>query len=111
MTLAFWVCSSITVISAAVSFGYAFVGLRAATGDVRTPSMYAFARSLALLVVAIIVPFTGSVAFATAIAIAMIIVQSADAVIGVRLHDKVKTFGPAATALIGLAAVVWLLLA
>jgi hypothetical protein len=110
MTLAFWVCSSITVISAAVSFGYAVAGLRGATGVAITPSMYALARSIALLVVAVIAPLTGSVAFVAASAIAMIVVQGVDAVIGVRLRDRVKTFGPAATALAGLASLVWVLL-
>jgi hypothetical protein len=107
MTLAFWLAVTVTVISAAVSFGYALAGLRAATGDARTPSMYAFARSLALLLVAVIAPFTGSLAFVAAIAIAMIIVQAADAVIGVRIRDRVKTLGPAATAIVNLGALVW----
>ncbi|PJJ55304.1 hypothetical protein CLV54_3194 [Compostimonas suwonensis] len=71
--------------------------------------MYAFARSLALLVVAIVALFTGSVAFVAAIAIAMVIVQVADAVIGVRIRDRLKTVGPAATALVDLAALVWML--
>jgi hypothetical protein len=39
----------------------------------------------------------------------MIIVQICDAAIGVVIGDRMKTFGPAGTALLNLAAVVWLL--
>lgn len=111
MSIAFWVCAVITVISAAVSFGYSVAGLRAASGDAVTPSMYAFARSLALLVVAVVALFTLSGAFVAAVAIAMILVQAVDAVIGVRIHDRVKAVGPAVTALVNLAGLIWLLLA
>lgn len=44
----------------------------------------------------------------TAIAAAMVVVQAADAVVGVSIRDRVKTFGPAFTALAGLAALVWM---
>jgi hypothetical protein len=39
----------------------------------------------------------------------MIIVQACDAVIGTAIKDRMKTFGPAATALLNLAAVIWLI--
>jgi hypothetical protein len=39
----------------------------------------------------------------------MIIVQFCDAAIGVVIEDRMKTFGPAGTALLNLAAVIWLL--
>ncbi|AAT88825.1 hypothetical protein ATY41_12160 [Leifsonia xyli subsp. xyli] len=71
--------------------------------------MYAFARSLALVVVAVIALFTGAVPFVVAIAIAMIIVQGVDAVIGVVIRDRTKTIGPAVTAVANLVALVWLL--
>ena len=71
--------------------------------------MYAFSRSLALLVAAIVGLLTGSVFFVMAIAIAMVVVQAGDAVIGARLADRLKTVGPAATAVVNLAALIWLL--
>lgn len=71
--------------------------------------MYAFARSLALVVVAIVALFTGSVPFVAAVAIAMIVVQAADAVIGGVIRDRVKTVAPAATAAVNIAALAWLL--
>jgi hypothetical protein len=38
----------------------------------------------------------------------MIMVQVCDAAIGVIIKDQIKTFGPAGTALLNLAAVIWL---
>jgi len=110
MPLAFWICAAVTAISAAVSFGYSVAGLRGSDPGSRTPSQYAVARSLALVVVAAIAPFTGSVAFLTAVAAAMVIVQAADAVVGALRGDRFRTFGPAATAAGNLGALVWLLL-
>jgi hypothetical protein len=39
----------------------------------------------------------------------MIIVQACDAVIGTMIKDRMKTFGPAGTALLNLVAVIWLI--
>jgi hypothetical protein len=109
MTIAFWLTAAITAISALVSLGYSIVGLRASSGPARTASLYALSRSVALAAAAIVALFAGSVAFVVAVAIAMIIVQAVDAVIGARIHDRMKTFGPAATAIVNAAALVWLL--
>ena len=109
MTIAFWFCAAITLISALVSLGYAIAGLRGADAEARTASEYAFSRSLALAIAAIVAMFTASVAFVAAVALAMVIVQLVDAVIGARIPDRVKTFGPAATALVNAAALVWML--
>jgi hypothetical protein len=38
----------------------------------------------------------------------MIMIQACDAVIGTTIKDRMKTFGPARTALLNLAAVIWL---
>jgi hypothetical protein len=40
----------------------------------------------------------------------MILVQLADAAIGITIHDYVKTYGPAATAILNLMALVWVLM-
>jgi len=37
----------------------------------------------------------------------MIIVQAIDALIGIKINDKMKTFGPAITAVINLSALIW----
>lgn len=73
--------------------------------------MYALSRSCALLVVAVVALTLGLVPFAAAIAIAMILVQAGDAVVGANDGERLKTFGPAATAAVNLAALVWMLLA
>ncbi|WP_235833396.1 hypothetical protein [Orlajensenia flava] len=111
MTAAYWVCALITLVSAFVSLGYSLAALRGASGDVLTASRYAAARSAALAVAVVVALFVGSVAFVAAIAVAMVIVQAIDAVIGVTIKDRLKTFGPAATALFNLAALIWMLLA
>ena len=109
MSVAYWVCAAVTVVSSVVSAGYAVAGLRAATGATRVPSLYALARSVALVAVAAASLFAGSIGFLAAAAIAMIVVQALDAVVGATIKDRVKTFGPAATAAFNLAALVWLL--
>lgn len=109
MSPAFWTCAAITAVSAYVSLGYSIAGLRGAEGAARTGSMYAFSRSLALAITATVAPFTRAVAFVGAIALTMVVVQALDAVIGSRLHDRLKTIGPAVTAIADLGALVWLL--
>lgn len=109
MSLAAWVCSLVTVASAGVSLGYAVAGLRAAAGAARTPSSYALTRSVALTLVAVVAPMTGSVGFIAAAAVAMILVQALDSVVGAQVHDRVKTVGPAITAIVNAVALIWLL--
>jgi len=111
MTGAYWICAGVTLVSAVVSFGYSVAGLRGAEGAARTASQYALARSTALLAVAGVALFAGAPAFVAAVAIAMIIVQAIDAVVGVTIKDRLKTFGPALTALLNLGVLVWMLLA
>lgn len=108
MPLAFWVCAAITAISASVSLGYSIAGFTSTAEPGRTPSMYTLARSVALTVVAVAAFFVGSVPFLAAVAIAMVVVQAADAVIGGVIHDRLKTIGPAATAAANLAVLAWL---
>lgn len=110
MSVAFWVCGAVTFVSAGVSLGYSVAALRAAgaPGEV-TASRYAAARSVALLVAAVVGLCAGSVGFAAAVALTMIVVQGLDAVVGARIPDTLKTVGPAATAVANLAALGWML--
>jgi hypothetical protein len=71
--------------------------------------MYASARSLALAATAVVALFARSSTFLEAIALAMVIVQALDAIIGVGIHDRLKTIGPAATSLANAVALIWLL--
>ena len=109
MTIAFWICAAVTVVSSLVSAGYAVVGVRSAAEAVRIPSEYALSRSIALVVVAVSAMFVANVGFTAAAAIVMILVQAGDAIVGARAHDRFKTIGPAATAVANAAALVWLL--
>ncbi|MDX6666620.1 MAG: hypothetical protein QOG68_2826, partial [Solirubrobacteraceae bacterium] len=43
------------------------------------------------------------------IALAMVIVQALDALVGATIHDRMKTLGPASLAAVNLVALVWLL--
>lgn len=108
MTVAFWACAIVTLISAGVSLFYAVDGARTSRADAVTPSRYALARSVALFAVALAGPFSGSEAFVTGIATAMIVVQALDALVGVGIRDRLKIVGPAATSLAGLACLLWM---
>jgi hypothetical protein len=108
MSMPFVFCASITAISAIISFGFSIAAVLGSMGEARTSALYACARSAAL-VVASAVPFlTGATQWLQAVAWSMIIVQACDAVIGLTIKDRMKTFGPAGTALLNLAAVIWL---
>lgn len=111
MSLSYWVCVAITVISAAVSFGYAVAAFRTAVPASKNASDYALARSTALLAVALAAFFVNSAGFAAAVAVAMVLVQAIDAGIGARIRDPLKTYGPALTAVANLAALVWMVAA
>ena len=109
MTLPFIFCTSITAISAIISLGFSIAAALSATDTARTMALYTCARSTAL-VIASGVPFlTGSTEWLQAIAWSMIIVQACDAVIGMTIKDRMKTFGPGGTALLNLVAVIWLI--
>lgn len=110
MFLTFWICAIVTLVSAGVSLGYSITELRHAQTASREASMYAFARSLALAIVAAVALFLGSVPFVAAVAIAMIAVQGADAFIGAMSRRRLETLGPAVTAAINAVALVWMIL-
>lgn len=109
MTVPFIVCASVTAISAIISLGYAVGSTLQTVGQARSLALYACARSIALALVSVTTILNGLTGWLQAIASAMIIVQACDAVIGVVIKDRMKTFGPAATAVANLAALVWLL--
>ncbi len=109
MTVPFILCASITAISAIISLGFSIAAALAATGSARTMALYACARSVALTIASAVPFLTGSTGWLQAIAWSMIIVQAGDAVIGATINDRMKTLGPAGTALLNLVAVIWLI--
>ncbi|MBC6307973.1 hypothetical protein HCJ66_00270 [Listeria sp. FSL L7-1582] len=94
----FYFCAAMTFISAAVSFGFSIDAYRSATTETLSNAMYAVSRSLALLI-ATTVPFFYHVdAYLCAVAMAMILVQLFDGIIGIRIKNTLKTVGPFCTA-------------
>jgi hypothetical protein len=99
MTSVFWICAIITAISAFVSFGFSLAALRG-KGEPLIASMYASSRSIALALISLVPLFTGTRSWLLAIALAMVIVQALDALVGIKQHDAMKTFGPACLAIL-----------
>jgi hypothetical protein len=109
MSVAFWVTAVITLLSSGVSFGFSVAAVRRASGEGRTSALYTFARSSALLVVAVVALFTHSYGVVVAVAGGMIIVQAVDAVIGVITKNRAATVGPLVLTVLNSAALLWLL--
>ncbi|HTG27233.1 MAG TPA: hypothetical protein VK818_03330 [Methylomirabilota bacterium] len=105
---AFWICATITAISALVSASFSVAGLLG-PGIHDSFALYAASRSITIpLVVLIFLGFRSRGGIA-AMALTMSLVQLFDAVIGVMLHDASKTYGPLFLALIGFVSVAFLL--
>ena len=77
-------------------------------GPKRTIACYTAARSIAFTVISLVPFLSGSLEWLEAIALGMIVVQAIDALIGITIRDRMKTLGPAFTALANLAVLVWL---
>jgi hypothetical protein len=101
-------CALVTALSALVSLGFSVAALATEQGRARTIALYAAARSLAYAVIAAVPLALRLPLWLQAAAVGMIIVQGADALIGLTLSDRLKTLGPALTALVNAAALIWL---
>jgi len=109
MSIPFLFCALVTTASAVISLGFSVAATFSPADEVHNAALYTCARSVALAIASAVSFLTGSTPWLLAIACSMIIVQICDAAIGVVIKDRMKTFGPAGTALLNLAAVVWLL--
>jgi hypothetical protein len=108
LTRAFWLCAIITGVSALVSASFSVAALLG-QGKSDPYAMYAASRSISLLlIVPIAIWFRSRFALAV-IALIMALVQAFDTVVGVRLHDASKTYGPLVFALVTFASVAALL--
>jgi hypothetical protein len=74
-----------------------------------TNAMYALSRSVALAVVSLVALISQTRSSLLTIALAMVIVQALDAVVGGIVRDRMKTFGPASLGALNLAALTWFL--
>ena len=110
MSLAFFVCVVVTLVSAVVSLGFSLVAVWSSEGTERDVALYATVRSFAFLVQALVPWLSGSVSWLLAAGWGMTIVQGLDAGIGRRMKDSIRTYGPAAIGVVNMVAVVWLML-
>ncbi len=109
MSIAYWTCAVVTVASSCISLGFSVAAVLGAVPASAVASRYALARSTALALAAIAALGVGSIGFLSAIAVAMIVVQAGDVLVGATMRDRMKTIGPAVLAAINLAVLVWLL--
>lgn len=107
MTMAFWICAFVTLASAVISFGFSIVALSASNDNSKTNAMYASSRSFALVIASLVAFFYHSIVWLAAISTIMILVQFADAIIGIKTRDNLKTYGPVFTAIINLIALIF----
>jgi len=106
---AFWICAGVTAASALVSLGFSAAAALSARHQARTDAAYVLPRSVALAAVSL-VPLIGQTRSSLlTIALAMVIVQALDAVVGSTIRDRAKTFGPASISALNLVALVWFL--
>ena len=108
MTKPFWICASITLVSALVSAGFSIAGLLGPTSS-DSFAHYAASRSIALLIAVLCCVGVRSSAAIAALAVVMSLVQGFDGIIGARAHDPAKTYGPFVFALANVVALGWLL--
>ncbi len=94
MPAAYWFCAAVTLVSALTSAGFSIAGMAAATTVARTSSRYAAARSLALAVISAVPLLSPSRPWEESAALAMILVQAIDGLIGGADRDLMKTAGP-----------------
>lgn len=106
--LIYYACAVVTAASAFTSLGFSIGAYRNAANSAHNSDMYALSRSSALALVSLLPLTYHSVDVLSAIAIVMIAVQAFDAIIGIKLKDSLKTYGPAMTSLLNLGALVWL---
>ncbi len=106
----YWICALFTMVSASVSLGYSIAAVRAA-GEAGSDARYTLVRSTGLAAVAATSLIGEHGNWLVAIAVAMIVVQAGDAIVGLHIHNRLKTAGPAATALINLLLLAWYLTA
>ena len=105
---AFWICATVTAISAIVSASFSVAWLLGA-GIHDTFALYAASRSIAIPLVVLIFMGFRSRGGMVAMALTMSLVQLFDAVVGVLSHDASKTYGPLFLSLIGFVSVAFLL--
>ena len=106
---AFWICAGVTAASALVSLGFSATAVLSVRHQARTNAMYVLSRSVALAAVSLVPLIDQTRSSLLTIALAMVIVQALDAVVGGTIRDRTKTFGPASLGATNLVALAWFL--
>ena len=106
---AFWICAGVTAASAFVSLGFSSAAVPSARHEARTLAMYALSRSVALAAVSVVPLIAQTRSSLLTIALAMVVVQALDAIVGGIVRDRMKTFGPVSLGAANLVALVWFL--
>ena len=93
MTVQFWACAAVTLLSAGVSAGFSLAGLAGPDRSDRF-ARYAASRSVALLLTVLIAVAVRSRPAIVFLGIAMTVVQALDGAIGALDRDPRRTYGP-----------------
>jgi hypothetical protein len=103
---AYWVCAGFTLFSAVVSASFSLLSLRMVSGH--EYAMYAASRSVALPLAAVGAMALRSRGGVAALAATMTLVQLFDGIIGFRLNDPSRTYGPLVFAALNLGTLLWM---
>jgi hypothetical protein len=102
----YWTCAGFTLFSAIVSAGFSLLSLRMAGGH--EYALYAASRSIALPLATIYAMALRSRAGVAALAVAMTLVQLFDGIVGLRLNDPGRAYGPIVFAVINFGLLWWM---
>jgi hypothetical protein len=103
---AYWLCAGFTLFSALVSAGFSLFALRMVGGH--EYALYAASRSVGLPFAAVFAMATRSRGGVAAIAIAMTLIQLLDAIIGFRLNDLGRAYGPLTLSAMNFGLLLWM---
>jgi hypothetical protein len=103
---AFWTCAAFTLLSAIVSMSFSLLALHMAVS--LEYAMYAASRSVALPSAVVYAMARRSNEGIAALALVMSLVQLFDGIIGFRLHDLGRAYGPIAFAMINFGLLLWM---
>lgn len=90
----YYITAIVSLISATLGVLFSIVFVRKEKENSRTNALYMFARSLALLLIAVIPLFINSIQILTIVTAAMCVVQIVDGFIGIAIKNRFQTFGP-----------------
>jgi hypothetical protein len=103
---AYWTCAGFTLFSMIVSASFSLLSLRMAGGHEYAP--YAASRSVALPLAVLYAMALRSRGGMATLAAAMTLVQLFDGIVGLRLHDPGRAYGPMAFAAINFGLLLWM---